>query len=274
MPLLDRPDGSRIHYAVEGGGPPVLLVQGVGVAGCGWAPQVRALSERYRAVTFDNRGIGQSTGAGAITIEQLAGDALAVMDALSLDRAHVVGHSMGGVIAQELALRAPDRVQSLSLLCTFSRGAEATALSPWLVWIGLRTRLGTRRMRRLAFLEMVAPRGLLERGDRDALAAELSEVFGRDLADQPSVAMAQLRALSRYDAGERLREITAPTLVVSAAEDRIARPEHGKRLAEAIGGARFVELPGASHAVVVHDAGGVNALLLEHLASASARDAA
>ncbi len=271
MPVVRVEDGTSLHYGAEGDGPPVLMIQGVGLAGCGWSPQVRALRDRYRVAWLDNRGVGESTARGELSIERFADDALAVMDALSFESAHLVGHSMGGVIAQELALRAPDRVRSLSLLCTFSRGKEAVALSPWIVWMGLRTSVGTRRMRRLAFLEMITPPSL-RAADRDALAAETAEVFGRDLCDPPRVTMKQLRAMGRHDASSRLASITAPTLVVSAREDRIARPEHGRRLAAAIPGARFVELEG-SHAVVVHDAERVNALLLDHLDAAGARAA-
>lgn len=270
MPTLELQDGCRLSYDVAGDGQPVLLIQGVGVIGSGYRPQVGALSSRHRVAWFDNRGVGRSTLVGALSIERMAGDALALMDHLGFDRAHVVGHSMGGVIAQELALRAPERVRSLSLLCTFSRGAEAVTMSPWLIWIGLRTRIGTRRMRRLAFLEMVTPRAAVL-ADAEARAAELEAVFERGLEAQPKVAMTQLRALARHDASSWLGAIAAPTLVVSATEDRIARPEYGRRLAAAIPGARYVEIPG-SHAVTVHDATRINALLLDHLEAT--RDAA
>jgi len=276
MPLLELSDGSRIAYEVEGGGSPVLLIQGVGVAGAGWQPQVRALCDRHRVASFDNRGLGASVPlVGAITIERLAGDALALMDALAFERAHVVGHSMGGVIAQELALRAPERVLSLSLLCTFARGKDAVALSPWIVWTGMRTRVGTRRMRRHAFLDMIMPAASLRSADRDALAAELAAIFGRDLADQPPVAMKQLSATGRHDASSRLAALASiPTLVVSGAHDRIAPPTTGRRLAELIPGARYVEIEDGAHAVVISGAERVNALLIEHLDAVERRRAA
>lgn len=275
MPLVELSDGSRIAYAVEGDGSPVLLIQGVGMAGVAWQPQVRALRERHRVASFDNRGLGGSAPlVGALSIERLAEDALALMDELAFERAHVVGHSMGGVIAQELALRAPERVLSLALLCTFARGKDAVALSPFIVWNGMRTRIGTRRMRRHAFLDMIMPPALLRGADRDALAAELAAVFGRDLADQPPVAMKQLSAMGRYDASSRLASLAPiPTLVVSGAHDRIAPPATGRRLAELIPGARYVEIEDGAHAVVISGAERVNALLLEHL-DAEAQSAA
>ena len=113
--------GCRLVYRVGGDGPPVLLVQGVGVHGDGWRPQVDALAGRFRCLTFDNRGMGRSQPAGGpVTVEQMAEDARALMDAQGWDSAHVVGHSLGGAVALHLALTTPPRVRSLSLLCTFA----------------------------------------------------------------------------------------------------------------------------------------------------------
>ena len=149
--------GCDLSYSVRGTGPAVLLIQGAGVHGSGWQPQVDELQDRYRCLSFDNRGIGRSQPIGSrLTIEQMADDALALMDAEGWESAHVVGHSMGGPIALQLALAARGRVKSLSLLCTFGRGRDVTSPSAWMIWMGLRTRCGTRRMRRLAFLEMAA----------------------------------------------------------------------------------------------------------------------
>lgn len=254
-----------IAYDVAGHGPPVLLLQGVGLAGAAWQPQVEGLHDAFTLITVDNRGVGRSVGWSDDnpSIEAMTADAVAVLDDAGVGRAHVVGHSMGGVIAQELALMAPDRVESLALLCTFHRGRDATALTPVMFWLGLRSRVGTRAMRRAAFLEMIAPAAHVA-GDRARLAADLGRLFGRDLADQPPIVMPQLRALGRYDASSRLGEIAAPTLVVSAAHDPIARPASGRALAAAIPGARYVELAASGHAVPAHDPSTVNALLRAH----------
>ena len=152
---------------------------------------------------------------------------------------------MGGVIAQEVALSAPSRVRSLSLLCTFARGAQGARLSWDLLVAGLRSRLGPRLARRRAFVELVMTREYLARVDRSALDATLSDLFGRDLADQPAIVMAQLKAMARYDALDRLASLASiPTLVVSATHDRIALPAFGRQLAAAIPGARYVEIRG------------------------------
>jgi pimeloyl-ACP methyl ester carboxylesterase len=228
MPTVES-GGARISYSETGQGPAVLLLQGIGLVGEGWRPQIDGLRDRFRLLAPDNRGIGESTpGAGPLTIEAMAADAWAVADAAGAQRVHVVGHSMGGVIAQAVALAAPARVASLSLLCTFARGAQAAKLSAGMFLTALRTRIGTRRMRREAFLSLVltdAERLGLDAAGRAAMADRLAPLFGHDLADQPPVVMKQLRATSRYDAHARLGALASvPTLVVSAAEDRIASP--------------------------------------------------
>jgi len=243
----------------------VLLVQGVGAIGRAWRPQIDALKASHTVIAFDNRGIGASSaGDGALSIEAMAADALAVADAAGARTFHLVGHSMGGVIAQHVALSAPDRVRSLSLLCTFARGAQGARLSWDLFVAGMRSRIGPRTSRRRAFVELVMPSSYLAKVDRARLDADLADLFGRDLADQPAIVMPQLRAMSRYDALARLAALQAiPTVVGSASLDRIALPAFGRQLADAIPGARFVEFPDAGHAVPIHSASTINALLLD-----------
>ena len=246
----------------------MVLIQGVGVAGSGWAPQVRALSREFTCLTFDNRGIGasQPIGSAPVSVGQMADDTWWLMNRLGWQSAHVIGHSLGGPVALEMALTEPSRARSLSLLCTLARGRGATALTWRMLWLGLRCRIGPRRARRHAFLEIVMPPAALEGADRDALAAELAPLFGHDLADQPPVAMKQLVALRAYDATGRLGRIThTPTLVMSALHDPIAPPRHGRALAGAIPGAAYVEFNDASHGLPIQHATRVNQLLLEHL---------
>jgi pimeloyl-ACP methyl ester carboxylesterase len=259
--------GCSLAYSVRGDGPPVVMIQGVGVSGSGWDPQIDALSGQYSCLSFDNRGIGASQPAGSpLTIDLMAADALRIMDALGWPSAHVAGHSMGGLIAQQIALTARERVRSLALLCTFARGSDVTRPSASMIWTGLRMQIGSRRQRRRAFLEIVMPAQLLADSDSDALAQRLAPIFGHDLADQPAIVRKQLAAMKPYDATPRLSEIGGlPTLVVSAARDRIAPPELGRALANGIPGARYVELPEDAHGVPIYGADRINALLIEHL---------
>ena len=262
--------GARISYATSGAGPAVLMIQGVGVAGSGWKPQAEALAQRFRVITFDNRGIGASTvGTEALSVEAMAADAVAIAEAESIGRFHVVGHSLGGLISQQVALTAGLRVKSLSLLCTFANGRDGSGMSPGMMIRGMALRVGTRPMRRNAMLALVMPGGYLRTVDRAALAAELSALFGRDLADQPPIVMRQLRAMSRFSADSRLRELSGiPTLVVSGTHDLIAPPRLGRALAAGIAGATFVELAEAAHALPIQCAAAANALLLDHLDAA------
>lgn len=270
MPLLNLP-GAGISYALTGTGEPLLFIQGVGVAGSGWQPQVDELSAEFACLAFDNRGIGASRStASPLSIAQMATDALALMDAAGFEAAHVVGHSMGGVIAQQLALDSPRRVKSLSLLCTFSQGTEVLRLTAKMLWLGLRSRLGTPAMRRRAFLQMLFPPDYLAGRDLDRLAADLVPVIGRDLAVQPPIVMRQLKSLGNHDCSARLGELSRiPTLVVSAKHDPIARTIYGSRLARLIPGARYVEVPDASHGVPIQSPAEINGLLREHFRSTS-----
>ena len=246
------------------------MIQGVGVAGAAWRPQVEALSQQYSCLWFDNRGFGESLPMGGLlTVELLAEDVLALMNAQGWKSAHLVGHSLGGLIALYVAKLAKQRVKSLSLLCTFPTGAIPTRLTPWIILAGLRTRIGSPQSRRRAFLRMVMPAAELRRIDRDAFAERLGSLFGHDLAEQPPVVMHQLRAMSRADARLFLPSFAGiPTLVVSAAHDRIAPPYGGRALAAAIPGARYVEIENASHGVTIHQPERINTLLLEHLSAA------
>jgi pimeloyl-ACP methyl ester carboxylesterase len=241
------------------------MIQGVGIHGDGWGPQVQGLSAHYRCLTFDHRGMCLSQPLGApLTVAQMAEDALALMDAQGWPSAHIVGHSLGGLVAQHLAVTERARVRSLSLLCTFSRGKDATRVTAWMAWVGLRTRAGTRRSRRNAFLRIVMPPSVTadSAASRNALAAQLAPIIGHDLADQPPVAMQQLAAMRAYDATPRLSELSGlPVLVISAEHDRIAPPAIGRALAAAIPDARFVMIPDAAHGVTIQRAEAVNQLL-------------
>ena len=216
MPAVEH-QGSRLNYSRSGSGPALLLVQGVGVIGHGWQPQVAGLADRFTIVTFDNRGIGGSgAGPAPLSIEAMASDALAIMDTERLDRFHLGGHSMGGVIAQQIALSAPQRVRSLALMCTFPRGRDATRLTWAVLAAGIRTRVGTRRMRRRAFVDLVMPPATRGSGDADALAANMLT-----LAADP----ARYSAISKAAADRiaKMFDIRATVAALEAIYDEAAR---------------------------------------------------
>jgi 3-oxoadipate enol-lactonase len=265
MPSVQRPD-TTIAYEVHGSGPPVLMLQGVGAMGMVWAPQVEAMASSFTCITVDNRGIGASGPApGALTFGQMVEDAVAVLDHLEIGRAHVMGHSMGGILAHQLALDHPQRVRSLSLMCTFTRGPEAARLNPRAFLLGMRTFLGTRRMRRHAHLALVAS-STERRENLDTLAERYGSIFGHDLADGNPMVMRQVRAMGRHDQSARLAELTSiPSVVLSGGEDLIAEPRYGRSLAERIEAERHCCFDDAAHTLPVSHRDQVNALLVEHL---------
>jgi pimeloyl-ACP methyl ester carboxylesterase len=264
--------GCQLAYWTQGSGPPVVLIQGVAVHGEAWRPQVDALADRYHCLWFDNRGLGQSQPVGAtVSVAQMADDVGRLMDAAGWESAHIVGHSLGGLVALELAFQARARVRSLALLCTFANGRAAGKLSPRMLWVGMRTQIGSRRQRSRAFLELVLPPALLAGANRDALAAQMGTVFGRDLGVAPVVQSAQMAAMRAYDARRRLGDLIGlPTLVVSATHDPIAPPAVGRELAAGIPGARYVEVEAASHGLPIQCAPEVNQLLAAHFAASAA----
>jgi len=254
-----------ISYRTVGEGVPIVFIQGVGIHGSGWDPQVSELGAHFRCITFDNRGIGESQPAGAaITVNQMVEDTLAVMDAAGVRTAHIVGHSLGGMIAQRVAQTARPRVLSLSLLCTSGRGADATRPALDLIWLGIRSNVGPLRSRRMAFLRVVLPDAYIATQDRNALAARFAKIIGHDPGVPPPVTMKQLGALRGFDGRPALSQLAGiPTLVIAAAHDRIFPPRFVRALALGIPGARYVELDGA-HGVTIQRSAEVNQQLRDH----------
>ncbi|MBA2292242.1 MAG: alpha/beta fold hydrolase [Gemmatimonadales bacterium] len=255
--------------ATLGSGEPVLFLQGLGLAGSAWLPQVRALAQHYTCAWYDNRGIANTPAPdGRVTIASLVRDAIELLDALGWQRVHLIGQSMGGVIAQELALRDPARVRSLALLCTFRRGRDV--MIPRLGWWphGLRALIGSPEARARALTRLLASQQEIARDGIDSIATRLAEEFGRPVGQRPDVAVAQFRALATHAGNTELSALhRLPSLVISGADDPLAPSSGGRRLATAIAARRFVELPHASHALPILRHEAVNALLLEHLST-------
>jgi pimeloyl-ACP methyl ester carboxylesterase len=269
VPTIDA-NGAELAYEARGSGPDVLFIQGVGLGGCAWSPQVDELAQDHRCIAVDNRGIGQSRGdTGALSVDLMARDALAILDALAIRSAHVVGHSLGGVIAQRLALLAPERVRSLTFMCTFAGGRDLDAPSAKLIWLGARSRIGTRRMRSTAFARLIMPDAYLRERGEAAVIAELEKAFQRPLWEAQKIADLQLAALRKHDERDRLSELTGlHSIVLSGRHDPIATHAANAALASGIGAEHRV-WDDASHALPLQHPAAVNNVLRDHFASCS-----
>ena len=232
-----------IGYDVHGErGDWVLLVMGLGYARWGWAWQVEDLARDFRVIAFDNRGVGESDAPpGPYTVAQMAEDAAGLLVAIGVDRAHVMGASLGGCIAQELALSHAERVDRLVLACTTFGGSRSLPMPE----------VSVRLMAEAPSLpEDVRLRRFVENAMSDAFVKEHPEVVDRILehrretAQSPEAWQAQAAAGAAFDASERVGNIRAETLVITGTDDRVVDPGNSTLLAEAIPAAELVQLPG------------------------------
>lgn len=241
MPYIEN-RGAKIFWEERGAGEPILLIQGLGYTLEMWHRTVPALAARYRVIAMDNRGVGRSdVPSGPYPIALMAADAAAVLTAAGAASAHVLGLSMGGYIAQELALSAPDRVRSLVLTATGCAGpqgvlAEREVLNKLVARATMTPEEGIRVMIPYIY-DSGTPRERIE----EDLAIRLRTF--------PSAKgyMAQLQGIAAWGSFTRLRRIGVPTLVIHGESDRLVPPANGRLLGREIPGARLLMLPHASH---------------------------
>lgn len=226
-------------------GPPAVLINGLGASAHDWGPVLAHLAARRRIVAFDNRGAGRSAiPDDPISLELLASDAAAVMDAYGIDAADVIGYSMGGMIAQLVALEKPGRVRRLVLIGTHPGARSAVRSTPEArAVLSPEEDLPREDLVRIQYETFVAP-GFRER--EPERFEEMLDVRMSHLA--PLYAWRrQLEAVLESERADRLREIRAPTLVVHGEEDPLIPVGNGRMLAEKIPGARLVTLPQRGH---------------------------
>jgi pimeloyl-ACP methyl ester carboxylesterase len=244
-----------IAVAVQeyGEGEPLLVINGTSQSLGFWTDTAQVWAGSYRVITYDLRGMGGSErGSGDISVASLAADALGLLEALEVDRAHVLGYSLGSAVAQELALAAPDRVASLVLYCTWARTdgfqrAMLTGLAhPWRTG-DLEAALGA--------LGVAFSPQLLDSPDFGELIEQLLPLFP-STEQQIRTTAEQWDADLAHDTLDRLGGITAPTLVIAGEQDLLTPPWHGRQVADAIPGARhhLFTGPGSSHALGVERA--------------------
>jgi 3-oxoadipate enol-lactonase len=245
MPFVDSA-GARIHWEAQGEGTPVLLIMGHLYSSRMWYPLLPALTQTHRAITFDNRGTGDSDTTRAPSIAQFAADALAVLDAAGVERAHVYGVSMGGGIAGEFAIRYPERCLSLVLGCTMMKtvktpGPSGMAGLIYRLPLGLVRALLRGRVSTAAYGSKAPPDAVAE--DIKALASDRFTMAG---------VRAQSMAIADYAASrEAFAALAMPTLVLHGDEDTAVDVKHGRELAEVIPNSRLVIFEGAGHNFLV-----------------------
>ncbi len=266
MPYVDVP-GAQLFYEVEGStGAPVLLIMGFGVPGRMWKAQVRALAPHHQVAWFDNHAASDGPSLPRpTTIHNMAAQAIAVLDVLGWDTAHIVGVSMGGMIAQELALGFRARLRSLTLIATHAGGLTRLLPQPKALKLFASAFLGPKRKRAHALQQLVFPEEWLDANNVDK--ARLRDALDRKVAHSTPLSsrVSHLTAIVRHRAGPRLHELSGlPTLVIKPARDVLIDPKESDRLADLIPGAKLLVLPDAGHGLLHQCADEVSGALLEH----------
>jgi 3-oxoadipate enol-lactonase len=257
-------ESTSIDYDINGDGPPLLLISGLGFGRWGWFKQVPAFSRHFRTITFDVRGERTLENG----VHDLVRDVVSLLDHLGIKKAHVLGASLGGFVGQELALLRPDLVDRLVLVCTSygGRGPESMslrALSDMLGWGSL------------------SPEGVVRRGLETATSGtyraehgdEFEQIVSWRLADSPSGATYydQARAGAAFDLSRGVEHITSPTLVIHGAEDRYVPVANAAALAGSIPGATLRVLDHAGHLVFIERFADVNREVVSFLGPRGSR---
>ena len=263
MPFVHATDGTRIHYEVTGksGATPVLMIQGLGASKNAWNLQRIAMATRFRIISFDNRGAGRSDKpTEPFTLEQMADDALAVLDAAGIETAHVVGASMGGVISQIVAVKYPHRVRSLTLVCTACRN------HPWRqellqTWAKTAEEKGMIEVGKEAAQWVMSPRSFRRLVPAFTWMGPLAALRPRHSF------VSQIHAIldTREDLVDQLSTITAPTMVIVGNQDILTPRGDSEEIAERIPNAELVVISGAAHGLMMEHSSTFNRILIEFL---------
>lgn len=264
MPQADLGDIS-LHYKTYGSGPPVLGIMGFGLDQRFWAGQVPAVSSGNTFITFDNRGVGRSTRVPPTSIDEMADDAIRLLDHLEIERTVLFGASMGGTIAQRLVLDHPERVTALVLAITFARPVEYTRR---LMEIGVKVleHFNYEEFARSSMLWMFSPSFL------ETSAAAMDQMIASFAAPGAPATITydtlagQLEAIAKHDVRDELHKIACPTLVVGGRTDMMAPFFASEEIAGAIPGARL-EAFESGHGLMLENLDAFNALLRSFLDS-------
>ncbi len=255
--------GVNLYYEVHGSGYPLVLIRGLSSNADHWYCQVPAFSSHYSVVVFDNRGIGRSDISDLpFTISTMADDTVGLMDVLGFPKAHILGISMGGMIAQEIALKYPQRVNGLILACTHCGGKQAVQPAPDIIndlsgSLFAATQEAVQKGLRCLFSE----RTIQQAPDVVQRYGEVSKRF----PPTAQVLIHQLKAIQGHDTWKDLVDIRNPTLVLVGNEDVLIPPENSKIIAERIPHARLRVIEGGGHQFLIEQPDDFNNAVLEFL---------
>jgi 3-oxoadipate enol-lactonase len=238
-----------IYYEIHGQGMPLIMIRGIGSNADHWYKQVPLLAKKYRVVAFDNRGIARSSDHGVeFSIWDMAIDTLGLMDALKVEKAHILGLSMGGMVAQEIAIAQPERVLGLILACTHPGGSKQIRPTNQVLNLFsefIRKRSQDSWLKAAPFI--FDPYTLSKRPNLVSEYIEKSRKYSVD----SDILLRQWRAILTHDTYSRLGKIKSPTLVLTGDRDVLIPPDNSKLLVEKIAQSRLVVIPGGGHQILI-----------------------
>ena len=246
-----KPLELKMHYEVKGEGFPLVMIMGLGANLEWWPPRfLDELAKHYQVILLDNRGAGKTEDKKTVySIPLFARDTINLMDALGIEKAHICGYSMGGMIAQEIALKYPNRVSKLVLSCTNSGFWRGPLFSWDLVKLVYESYTNPKMKRRHFTGKLLFSEDFLKQRDPQLkeMAIRLKEVG----PIKNNALFKQIFAISGFSSFTRLRQIMAETLVLSGTQDILMPHQHSKILAKRIKNAKLVELHGRGHGFMI-----------------------
>ena len=248
MPIAEL-ENLNMYYEIIGQGEPLVMIRGLGSNVDHWYEQAPVLSKKYQLLVFDNRGIARSSDPGdAFSTRDMAADTAALMEAAGIKRAHVLGYSMGGMVAQEMALNHPEKVRGLILVATDCGITQRIKARPEVSRLfSQMVSLGTTEAKLAAAACLYAQKTFESKTD---VIERYNEVSMRFPASQDIMAR-QWAAVTRHDACSRLQKISSPTLTLTGSEDVLIPPENAKMMAEMIPDARMKAIDGGGHLFLI-----------------------
>ena len=260
-------NGININYGVYGYGEPLVLIMGFSGPKLGWIFQNCFFKKHYQVITFDNRGVWRTDKPnGPYSTKMMADDTVGLMDHLGIKKAHILGVSMGGMIAQELAINYPERVQKLVLGCTYASQDETGGWTPeYYKGIGFDDDSSNDELEKVAMGRLLTTVFSLSFNNRlyRTLATLLAKMYAILLSTKG--VRAQHEALLGHNALDRLREIKAPTLVIAGTQDRLIRPSSSEAIADRIPNAKLIKVKDGSHSFFIERKGRFNGEVLAFL---------